>query len=344
VKGESKLIDLTPFQPEPEPAPAPAPATDANAAAKNTAPTDDHAQSKWLFREDELPFDRMASSAAHVDLAVAELRSRDAQARNVTLALDGERGMLQIATAFDTEHGGAAKGEFVLATAGNKADLSIDIDARDLRLNLVSGEVDDPAQIPPIGLLASVRSTGNSPRALASAANGHLLLTQGSGRIDNGAVGLASGDILAQVFSALNPFAKDEKYSNWDCTIVAVKVTDGIGKIDPLVSQGEKLLILGGGKVDLHTEKIDMEFNTKPRTGVGVTADMFVTPFVKLSGTLAKPGVGLNAKGTLLSGGAAVATGGLSLLVRGMADRATAEKDQCAPTLAEVGGTGAASK
>ena len=70
---------------------------------------------------------------------------------------------------------------------------------------------------------------------------------------------------------------------------------------------------------------------------MGVSADMFVTPFVKLSGTLAQPTVGLNAKGALLEGGLAVATGGLSFLYKGLMDRATAEADQCEATLAEIG-------
>jgi hypothetical protein len=63
---------------------------------------------------------------------------------------------------------------------------------------------------------------------------------------------------------------------------------------------------------------------------------MFVTPFVKLGGTLASPGVGLNKKGVLLSGGAAVLTGGLSFLYQGVGDRASSG-DLCEQTLAEVG-------
>ena len=100
-------------------------------------------------------------------------------------------------------------------------------------MNIVSGEVDDPSQIPPLGFSANIRSTGDSPRALASAANGRLTLTQGPGRIDNAALGVASSDILAQILGALNPFAKDEPYSNWDCTVVALNVTDGIAEIVP---------------------------------------------------------------------------------------------------------------
>ena len=96
-------------------------------------------------------------------------------------------------------------------------------------------------------------------------------------------------------------------------------------------------MIVGGGDIDLKTEKLNIEFNTKPRKGVGISADMFVTPFVKLKGTLASPSVGLNKKGTLLAGGAAVATGGLSLLLKGVFDRATAEGDQCEKALEKVG-------
>ena len=228
----------------------------------------------------------------------------------------------------------------MLATQGSSADLSIDFNASDLRLNVASGDIEDPSKIPLIGASASLRSNGGSPRALASAANGLVVLTQGPGLIDNAAVGLASGDILAQLFTALNPFAKEEKYSNWECTVVGLKITNGVGALEPMLAQEKKLLIVGGGKVDLHTEKLDIEFNTKPRTGVGLTADMFVTPFVKMTGTLLEPGLSLNAKGTLLAGGAAVLTGGISLLVRGMADRATAEGDACGKALEEAGALG----
>ena len=146
---------------------------------------------------------------------------------------------------------------------------------------------------------------------------------------------------MAQLFSALNPFAKDEKYSNWDCSIFAIDFESGEGEISGFLLQGEKIMVVGGGEIDLNTEKLGIEFNTKPRAGVGVSADMFVTPFVALTGTLKEPGVGLNASGVLLEGGLAVMTGGMSFLYKGLMDRATAEMDQCEKTLAEV--TGAAS-
>jgi uncharacterized protein involved in outer membrane biogenesis len=337
LKGKSKLLDFTPAQ-EPA-APADASTTEASAppAPAAAAPDKGGPASKWLLGEEPLPFERLAALSVDAELAVDEVRSRDARIHNVALALKNEPETLRLETRFDVEQGGSAEGNVVLATHGGSADVSVDFDAHDLRLNVASGAVDDPSQIPPIGLSASIRSKGSSPRALASAANGHVVLTQGAGRIENAAVGLASGDILSQLFSALNPLAKEEQYSSWECTVVGLKLADGVGKLEPMLAQEKKLLIVGAGTLDLRSEKLDIEFNTKPRTGVGVTADMFVTPFVKVTGTLAQPGLSLNAKGTILAGGAAVLTGGISLLVRGLADRATAEGDSCGKALEEAG-------
>ena len=61
---------------------------------------------------------------------------------------------------------------------------------------------------------------------------------------------------------------------------------------------------------------------------MGISADMFVTPFVALRGTLAGPSIGLN-KTALFTLGAAVATGGISLAVQGEMDRVAGEGKQC---------------
>jgi uncharacterized protein involved in outer membrane biogenesis len=326
VKAKSKVIDLRPFQETKASEPPP--------TKKENPPVTKENGKQWVFGEDELPFDKLTTTSIDAKVSIAELKSRDTEARNVELALTNDGKEAHLATSLDAE-GGSLKGDAVLAVANKHADLNIDLSAQDLRLNLASGDV-APSEIPPIGLSAKLRSNGSSPRALASSANGNLLLTQGKGRIDSAALGMVSGDVFAQIASALNPFAKNDKYTNWECTVVALKVVDGVATLDPMLAEAEKFMITGGGKVDLKTEKLDIEFNTKPRKGIGVSPDMFVTPFVKIGGTLAKPGVGMNATGTLLNGGAAAMTGGLSILAKGIADRITAQRDQCVKSLQEA--------
>jgi hypothetical protein len=146
-----------------------------------------------------------------------------------------------------------------------------------------------------------------------------------------------TGDLLAQLFSAINPLSKDEEFSNWECSIFSLDITSGEADINGFLLQGEKLMIVGGGDIDFNTEELNIAFNTKPRKGVGLSASSIVSPYVKLKGTFASPAVALDKDSAILSGGAAVATGGLSILAQSALNRATAEGDQCGPTMEEVG-------
>jgi len=198
---------------------------------------------------------------------------------------------------------------------------------------VLSGDIKDLSLVPPIGITLDIKSSGGTPRALASSASGRVLVTQGKGRIENNLLAAVSGDVFAQLVSALNPFAKDDEFTTLDCTIFGLDIANGKADITGMYLQGEKLKIVADGDIDLTTEALNIEFNTQPRKGVGVSADMFVTPFVKLTGTLASPGVGLDKKGALL----AVGTGGLSVLTKAATDRAAGKLDKCAEVLAEVG-------
>jgi uncharacterized protein involved in outer membrane biogenesis len=248
--------------------------------------------------------------------------------------VDLKGGNLHFKNRFAGPEGGKSASDISLTTAGKSAALAVNVNLRDLHLNLVSGDIKDKALVPPIGVTLDFKSKGGSPRALAASTNGRVLLTAGTGRIENNLLATVSGDIFAKLFSALNPFSKEDPFTTTDCTILGLDITDGMADITSLYAQGEKVKIVGEGEIDLHTEAMNIEFNTKPRKGVGVSADMFVTPFVKLKGTLASPSIGLDKSGTLL----AVGTGGLSVLAQAAADRIAGEKDNCAEMLEKTGG------
>ena len=272
-----------------------------------------------------------------MDIGVERLKMSTAELRDLAVTGTIADGDLEIESKFAGPHGGEFENNLALTTAGDQADMKITAKARDLKVGLLSGPDIPQELIPASAVDLDITAAGATPRALASSADGSLVFTQGAGRVKNDLIESLSGDVIAQLFNALNPFAEEEEFSNWECTVFGVDFESGLGEISGFLLQSEKLMVVGGGEIDLNTEKLNIEFNTKPRAGIGVSADMFVTPFVALSGTLASPSVGLNEKGVLLEGGAAVLTGGLSFLYKGLVDRATAEAGQCEQALETVG-------
>jgi uncharacterized protein involved in outer membrane biogenesis len=334
-KFKSQRLNLTPFAGGGEPE-----AGEKGAGGEKKAepePEKDKAESKYVFVEQPLPFEELDKADINVEADIARLTLNNIVLLDVSTAVDLEDGDLQLKNRFRGPEGGKSVSAISLTTADASAKLDLNVNMRDLRVNLISGEVEDASSIPPIAVTVDIKSSGSSPRALASSATGRVLVTQGKGQMENDLLAMVSGDVLAQLFSALNPFAKEEKTTTLDCTIAALDITDGKADVAGLLFQTEKVKAVGTGDIDLNTEELNIEFDTKPRKGVGVSADMFVTPFVKLVGTLASPRIGVNKKGTLLAG-AAVATGGLALVAKAAADRAQGEVDRCEALLKEVGG------
>jgi uncharacterized protein involved in outer membrane biogenesis len=324
LEAQAPLIDLAPFFP----------AEEEGEESEDTPPDSDGDQ--FVFKDEPLPIDTLSKANANVDVAIDTLRTANVDYTEFIFRLNLADGQLDAENTFKGMYGGTFDNKVTMTLGGDSANLDIGVHAGNLKLVALSGKDIEKELIPASAVDVTLKGSGNTPRAIASSADGKILFMQGPGRMSNALIGKLSGDIIAQLFNALNPFAKDEEYSNWDCSVFGVDFNSGEGEISSFLLQGEKIMVVGGGSIDLNTEKLNVEFNTKPRKGVGISADMFVTPFVALSGTLADPHVGLNKKGALLSGGAAILTGGLSFLYKGVADRATAEAGKCEETFEAI--------
>ena len=141
------------------------------------------------------------------------------------------------------------------------------------------------------------------------------------------------GGVVGQLAQKLNPFAKDDPFMKLDCTVARADIVNGRMTVKPFVIQSEKVTITANGNIDLHTEKLLIDFNTRPRKGIGISPGMFTNPLIRLEGTLASPRIGVGAKG-LASGAIAAATGGVTVVAGGFFDRMAGEKDICQRTLA----------
>ena len=88
--------------------------------------------------------------------------------------------------------------------------------------------------------------------------------------------------------------------------------------------------------VNLKDESIEINVRTTPKKGISISAGEIFNPYLKIVGTLGSPRLALDEEGVLLAGGAAVATGGLSVLARAAWSRLSRSEDACGE-LAEEG-------
>jgi hypothetical protein len=109
------------------------------------------------------------------------------------------------------------------------------------------------------------------------------------------------------------------------------------GQVDgqpALVLQTDKLNILGVAFIDLGTEKIDVKFETAARKGIGIGAADFITPFTKVSGTMANPVLAFDTEEAIKRGGVTAATLGLSWITKKVKNRYFSSKDPCGDEVA----------
>jgi hypothetical protein len=139
--------------------------------------------------------------------------------------------------------------------------------------------------------------------------------------------------MLEEMLNTINPLRKPDLYTDFECMIVPLSIEDGkVTGAPSIFASTAKIRAVAEGSVDLKTEKIKVGLRTTPRKIVSVSAGELFNPYVQIVGTLAAPRLAVDETGVLITGGAAVATGGLSLLARGIWNRLSKAGDACQQT------------
>jgi uncharacterized protein involved in outer membrane biogenesis len=186
-------------------------------------------------------------------------------------------------------------------------------------------------------LAIDLQASGRSAHELAQSLNGELRLEVGPMQ----ASGDLGGDVLTRIVDAVNPFYKHDKVSRVSCAAMRLPVRRGMIVVDRSIAvESEKLNVVVAGKIDLGAESLDLAIRPTIKEGIGVgTANL--AQLVALSGSLAHPRIGVNMQGAARQGlsiGAAVATGGLSLV----GERLVKERAHPHPCAAAIRGQAAA--
>ena len=211
----------------------------------------------------------------------------------------------------------------------------VDIAGAALRLADLLALVGSPAKVEgaETQLDIRVRSAGRSPRELIAALDGDAKIIIGPGRFESDKVDFGAR-LLTRLLGMTR--SKEERRAELICGAVHLPIRNGVVTIDRNIALStSNVIIVASGIVDLRNERMEMYLYTRATEGVGLEAGKLTNMF-KLHGAIDEPTVSVNPSGVVrgsLSIGAAVVTGGASLLFEGLARKAAADTDPCGTAL-----------
>jgi hypothetical protein len=281
-----------------------------------------------LIPDIAIPFDAMKKVNASITADIAEWQRGERSFSDVELDARLHEGALDIHTLRLKPLSGELLMTAALRPAGGEGDASLQLVARNVAFGILESNPDlamtSDADI-------NLRATGTDLRALAGSAGGVVYVNIHGGRLaSEPVVAVIYGNLLEEILNTINPFRETDPYTDFECMIVPLSFTDGTVTGAPSVfASTSKIRMVAQGSVDLKSEKIKINVRTTPRRVVSFSAGELINPYLQIVGTMASPRLAVDEAGVLITGGAAVATGGLSLLARGIWDRLSKSGDAC---------------
>jgi hypothetical protein len=277
-----------------------------------------------------IPFDAMKTFGGSIDISIGELQRDTLHLRDVELHVQMHDGIFDMPFVGFRARSGMLVGKARLAPGDSGEGIaSIELVTRDFALGV--GELNlDLAMTGDIDI--KLESTGTDLRSLLGNANGIFYMKTRGGRFaSNQSMRRIYGDMLDEMLTTINPFRQSDPYTNFSCIVIPLEIVNGVvsGAPSTLVST-DKMHMGLTSVVDLKSEGLEMNIRTTPRKGISISAGELLNPYIKVIGTLAAPRMAVDEKGVLLTGGAAVATGGLTLLATAVWDRMRRSQDRCA--------------
>ncbi len=228
---------------------------------------------------------------------------------------------------------GNLNARFVVGPVAASPNVALVISGDNIQLGVIPG-MNATAAASRYHMQVDVAASGDNLRALASTLGGRARFVGAGGRIPR--ANALSSAFLGELFRTLNPMAKRHEFTDVVCQAYLFRMKDGVLNTDPAIAvRTTDIDVVSNGRLDLTTEAIDFNFKTAARKGLGFSAGDFINPYVKVVGTLSKPRLTVDPTGTLVNGGAAFASGGLSILATTLWDRMVRQKDPCTAAVAE---------
>jgi hypothetical protein len=283
-----------------------------------------------MLSDRPLPFDLLDGFNGKLQIEFDDFINNNRRYRSVSADATLDNNAIELQQFTLTSSAGSVTATGTLRPGDNGPELQLAITASNATLETEGMTAEEIELLPQHAIDARLTAAGNSPRALAASANGYIWIVGGKGQVKRLRLGALWGDFTTKLVNAINPFTQQSDFTKTECQGFYFEITDGKLITSPaMVGQTDEVIILARGTVDLATEQIDLTFQTTPRRGVGISVSDLVSPFTSVGGTLSQPKLTLNKKGAAFEGGAAVATGGLSIVARSLWQRWVSSRNVC---------------
>ena len=323
----SKRLNLAPYLPELTEKDQP----EKEAAVKTT-------KADRVIPDTVIPMDELRKYRVSANIDIAELNLRYRTLSDILAVGKVEGGALKL-TKFNirSSQDEVLTGKLDLRPGESGAELSLAIQGTALAMGLPAMTEEEMQALPRYDVDTVLHGMGTTVRELAGSLNGYVRLVMGPGDIRATALAFFTNDFASEVITTVNPFLKSDPYSHYECAVILLRLKDGIVDVQrEAFFQTDRLRIFADANVDLKSEELNATIRTVPTKGLGLSFSDLINPYTMIGGTLASPSLTLDPKGALIEGGAAVATGGISILAMRFKDRFLSEKDACGKAVADA--------
>jgi AsmA family protein len=287
------------------------------------------ARDAHLFVDVALPLDALRASDVDGDIGIGEL------------LLENGRHVDHVRMQFTVRDGKFAAPLVHMSAFGGSLDGRIDLDASPghdpvLTLRLEAKSLDTATLLAATGSKREIRggktdvkvdlvARGDSPRKWASSATGNVVALVGPTTLGNTRLDVESP--LTRLSEAVNPFFKIDPSTDLQCAVARLPLKNGVAQIDRSIAfETTKYGASASGSIDFRDETLDLAIKPQVREGVQIKVPQ-IAELVRFRGPFKSPAVAVDAVGTATTVariGAAVYTGGLSILGESLISSASA--------------------
>lgn len=255
-----------------------------------------------VFPNTPLPFDILHDLELQADIDIQKLLMPHMALQNVKTPIQIKEGRLDLGPAQAVAGGG-----------DYQAHLRIDARAKSpkIKANLKINQMNAGLMLKELGLSnmmegvvdfqADLEGQGASMAKLMSSLNGHAMLVSGEGQLGKLFFGLFDEGIASQMMTLFNPLEGRSSITPIECLVIRFDSAGGVAKLSKMIWVTHDSIVVGGGQIDLTTEKIDIGIQPTPKRGT-ISLGILTKPF-RLGGTLETPAMHIDTTATAITVG-----------------------------------------